>query len=98
MAIAKAKTKTMPKSQRGGSGRKTDPAIVEAAQMAVGGDILTVSGDENLTGKDRETSARSEAGRVQNYASKTLGVKLTTTWVASEQVVYIGRKDAQRAA
>lgn len=95
MAFTKAKTKTMPEAAK--RGRTTDPEVVKAAEMVAAGEVITATGDTKLSGKDRETSARSEAAKVYNYATKKLKIKVTTAWVADEQAVYIGKK-ADKAA
>lgn len=97
MAITKAKTKKMPEAAK--RGRTTAPEIVNAAQMVANGDVLVVTGDEKLTdAKEREASARAEAAKIYNYATKKLEIKVTTAWVADEMAVYVGRKEEAKTA
>lgn len=87
----------MPESA--GRGRQIDPEILKVAQTVQSGNVAICTGDENLTGQKRQTSARSEAARVYNALVK-LGYKgrVQQVWVPGEQAVYVGLKGTETKA
>lgn len=84
----------MPEVKRG---RQLDPEAVKMAQAVIGGKVILATGDEKLTGKAREESARKEAAKVVN-AVKRMNKEAQTAWSAKDNGVFIGLKAEKATA